>query len=98
MHSLEMGKYSTGVYLSPVNRITSVDTDGSGKMPGQAKARVRVGWAKNRARDVEIVCQYGEGERLSDLAARFELSCSCIREIVLQHRGYDWPITSDPVL
>ena len=69
---------------------------------GQAKARVGVGWAKNRARDAEIVRRYEEGERLSDLAVRFELSWTRIREIVLQHRGhqrgYDWPVASDPEL
>jgi hypothetical protein len=32
---------------------------------GRTKARANTGWAKNRARDAEIVRRYGEGEVLT---------------------------------
>jgi Mor family transcriptional regulator len=64
---------------------------------GPARARANAGWAKNRARDAEIVRRYGEGDRLSDLALAFGLSPTRIREIVLQRRGhqrgYGWSMT-----
>jgi hypothetical protein len=67
---------------------------------GPAKARRRIGWAKNQARDAEIVRRYGEGEGLTALALAFDLSPTRIREIVLQHRGhqrgYDWSMTINP--
>jgi hypothetical protein len=66
------------------------------------KARKRVGWAKNQARDEEIVRRYGEGERLPALALAFDLSPTRIREIMLQHhghqRGYGRPVTINPEL
>jgi hypothetical protein len=69
---------------------------------GRRKARTNTGWAKNRARDAEIVRRYGEGEGLTDLALAFDLSPTRIREIVLQRRGhqrgYGWPVTINPVL
>ena len=64
---------------------------------GRTKARANAGWAKNRARDAEIVRRYGEGEGLTALALAFDLSPTRIREIVLQHRGhqrgYGWSMT-----
>jgi hypothetical protein len=67
---------------------------------GPAKARRRIGWAKNRVRDAEIVRRYGVGEKLSALALAFDLSPTRIREIVLQRRGhqrgYGWSVTINP--
>jgi hypothetical protein len=69
---------------------------------GRGKARRNTGWAKNRARDAEIVRRYGEGARLTALALAFNLSPTRIREIVLQHRGhqrgYGWSVTINPEL
>ena len=67
---------------------------------GRTKARANAGWAKNRARDAEIVCRYGEGEKLSNLVLAFGLSPRRVRQILLQHRGhqrgYGWPLIVDP--
>ena len=54
---------------------------------GPARARANAGWAKNRARDAEIVRRYGEGEVLTALALAFNLSPTRIREIVLSAVG-----------